>query len=58
MDQAYKVRFTNWKDGSGKDERYFINFADASNYLKNYERFGYEGVIETIYFQEVQERVG
>jgi len=55
MHTAYKVKWTNWESGSGKDERYFINYSDAVNYVSTYERFGYKATIETIHFQEVQE---
>jgi hypothetical protein len=58
MQIAYKVKFTNWESGSGKDEKYFINQSDAVNYVNTYERFGYKATIERIYFQEVQEMAG
>lgn len=57
MNKAYKVTFTNWQSGSGKDDRYFANYSDADNYVKNYERFGYKATIETIHIQSVFEIV-
>lgn len=55
MQTAYKVRFTNWESGSGKDVRYFANYSDATNYVQNYERFGYKAEITTIHIQTVFE---
>ena len=57
MQSAYKVTWTNWESGSGKDDRYFANYSDANNYVQNYERFGYKAVIETIHIQSVFEMV-
>ncbi len=57
MKTAYKVTFTNWESGSGKDDRYFAHYADANNYVKNYERFGYKAEITTILINEVIEMV-
>ena len=54
MNYAYRVRFTNYKDG--KDEWFFTDKTDAQNYADKYTKYGYTPVVETIYFQEVLER--
>jgi hypothetical protein len=57
MQTAYKVTWTNWESGSGKDDRYFANYSDATNYVQNYERYGYKAEITTIHIQSVFETV-
>lgn len=53
MQNAFRVRFPQWKDG--RDEYFFINEADAVNYGDKFKKYGYEVAIDKIYFQEVEE---
>ena len=49
--KAYKVKFTNWKEGN--NEYFYANDEDAQNFVNYYAKYGYTAIIETIYFQEV-----
>ena len=53
MNNVYRVRFTNWKNG--KDEYFFHNEIDAQNYANAYIRYGYTPVVEKIYFEEARD---
>jgi hypothetical protein len=53
MLRAYRVRFTNYKDGKG--EWFYTNEQDAQNYAERFKRYGYTPVIEPIFFQEILE---
>jgi hypothetical protein len=50
MDTAYRVRFTNWKDG--KNEFFFTQKEDAEGYAESFKKYGYTSVVQPIYFEE------
>ena len=50
MDTAYRVRFTNWKDG--KNEFFFTQKEDAEGYAESFKKYGYTSVVQPIHFEE------
>ena len=50
MITAYRVRFTNWKDGN--NEYFFVNQEDAQNMINKYVVYGYKATLETIHLAE------
>ena len=50
MIPAYRVRFTNWK--AGNNEYFFLNQQDAQEMIDKYSGYGYEAILDVIYFAE------
>ena len=51
MQNIYRVKFLNWKNGN--DEYFFQYELDADLFANKYKKYGYTPVVETIYMQEV-----
>jgi hypothetical protein len=47
---GYNVKFTNWT--SANNDYNFVNLADATEFIKKYERFGYTAEINKIWAQD------
>jgi hypothetical protein len=50
MIAAYRVRFTNWKEGN--NEYFFVNQEDAQAMINKYVVYGYKATLETIFLAE------
>jgi hypothetical protein len=50
MISAYRVRFTNWKEGN--NEYFFVNQQDAQEMINKYVVYGYKATLETIFLAE------
>jgi hypothetical protein len=50
MISAYRVRFTNWKEGN--NEYFFVNQEDAQAMINKYVVYGYKATLETIFLAE------
>lgn len=55
MNNIYRVRFTDWKNG--RDEFFFQDKSDAEMFANKYKKYGYTPLIETIFMQSSLARI-